>query len=208
MKLPLVFLNVFACFAIACGGSAFTQLDVTLQGDGGGKLGQVDPPPFSDAGSGLDAPGVEPDAGAPPFVKDAGGAALDAGNGTPPNDGGEVSVGVDAGDAPDCAYVHNDGVGALWTDCTPSNTYTAAEALQACGAYGVWDASACGVFTLPAPGSAECAITPGDEKPASGFRAVCSTDGAGKCAGYCWGFEGSGAGAVYTCACLGAGSWQ
>jgi hypothetical protein len=52
---------------------------------------------------------------------------VDSGSGTI-----DTGVGVDSGDDSGCNYLHHNGLGQTWTDCIPTGTHTAAQALKAC----------------------------------------------------------------------------
>jgi hypothetical protein len=195
----------------ACGGPEFTMAptsDALVFGDSGipvadgggangdsdGTAGDVDASSSDgqqqhDAGSDADAEaatdGSEHDAG------------HDAASGS--DAGGTLDAGVDSG----CTYVHSDGVGQSWTDCTPLDESWASgtEVYSACEAYAVsagYPASWCRLADMcSAPGAPQTAVV----CPWSGGGAPLSS----ACEGYCWAAGPSAVyGVVYECPSNGA----
>jgi hypothetical protein len=114
---------------------------------------------------------------------------LDCNSAAPNLDGCECATPACCGSS--CQTTHDNGVGRLFYDCQPKNTYDATQATSACAAF-TGDASLCHV--MPCGG---------------GKYAVCS-DGAADCV--CWGYAGGGvSGRVAdsgspSCSCPGGGS--
>jgi hypothetical protein len=212
----LVFVLCLLASALGgCGGSPFALQESGL-GDsgtppsawydaGGGKICVPSPvdgglalcytPTSDDAGDHDGSVGlVFPEDGGPDA--EALDAAIDAG---PPD------TGVDA-----CVLAtHSDGVGQGWSDCVPVGTLDEDESSAACAAYakGVGGSAAnCAARDLPAVAiGATCApVLPTGNTT---YVPVTCYAPAGACVGHCWGY-GSTGGGVYSCACMGEGSWQ
>ena len=77
--------------------------------------------------------------------------------------------------SPACTYMHANGLGETFVDCTPKGTYDLAQATEACASY-TGDSSQCRAAT--------CGAT----------SVVCSSAAALSCA--CWAFAGAGTGHV------------
>jgi hypothetical protein len=98
-----------------------------------------------------------------------------------------------------CQTTHADGTGQSYYDCNPSKTYTAVTATEACTAYAV------------SVGGTAANCSDGWNCNAGDPNQVCYGNTAGtNCQNYCWGYTGSQAGVLYTCACpyASAGSWD
>lgn len=102
-----------------------------------------------------------------------------------------------------CQTSHSDGVGQSYFDCNPPATYSETSALSACAAYAV----SVGSTAAACIGPLTC--------PGSPVPTICFSNGAGKCANYCWQYTGvyadGGPGTVWDCTCPAAhvvGGWN
>ena len=85
---------------------------------------------------------------------------------------------------------HADGLGQTFNNCTALGKYDSAEAIDACTAYAI------------SQGGSGVDCTDGWACTGDTDSTVCYGDSTGTtCINYCWGYAGSEAGFVYTCAC-------
>lgn len=213
----LVFVLCLAASAMTgCGGTPFL-----LQESGLADAG-TPPPAWYDAGGGEICLPPPADGGlalcykpAPPATdsgEDAGGDSSDGfvfpgddGGGDAAVDAGPPDTGVDA-----CILAtHSDGVGQGWDDCVPTSTLDEDESAAACAAYAKsvgGSALNCAARELPAVAiGASCApVLPTGN---TSYVPVTCYAPAGACVGHCWGYGNAGGG-VYSCSCMGEGSWQ
>ena len=105
---------------------------------------------------------------------DHGDAAADRGDAAADGDADSQCRDADS-DCGSCMYVHANGVGQTFSDCTPLATYNTAQAIKACVAY-TGNSLECRAAT--------CGAT----------SVVCSSEAATSCA--CWAFAGAAAGHV------------
>jgi hypothetical protein len=92
-----------------------------------------------------------------------------------------------------CQTSHSDGVGQSYFDCNPPKTYSETSAFSACTAY----AQSVGSTAAACIGPLTCT---GSSTPT-----ICFSNGAGKCASYCWQYTDvyadGGPGTVWDCTC-------
>jgi hypothetical protein len=115
----------------------------------------------------------------------------DCNTAAPDTDGCECATPGCCGSA--CETSHADGVGQSYFDCNPPRTYSETTAFSACTAYAISVGSNAGNCV----GGLTC--------PGSSVPTVCFTNTAGRCATYCWQYNGvyadGGPGTVWDCAC-------
>lgn len=122
----LVWLGL-AIFLVACGGQPFEPgllvADAVLVDSGGGEEAS--------------APDARADSGGAESSTDAG-SEMEATTGDDASDGSRDAA-IDVVPTGPCdggpLVAHSDGLGGMWTDCAPIDTYSAAEATAACAAH-------------------------------------------------------------------------
>jgi hypothetical protein len=98
-----------------------------------------------------------------------------------------------------CQTTHDTGTGQSFYDCNPTSTFSAVTAIEACTAYAL------------SVGGTAANCSDGWSCSTNQPNQVCYGDTAGTtCQTFCWGYDRSQAGVLYTCACplASAGSWD